>query len=47
MGYEYVEWKKVRVSIDYHVAFEKHLYSVPWELISRELELRATRNTIE
>ena len=35
------------MSIDHHVAFEKHFYSVPWELISRELELRAIRNTIE
>jgi len=26
--YQYAEWKKVRVNIDYHVAIDKHYYSV-------------------
>jgi transposase len=29
-AYEYAEWKKVRVNIDYHVAVDKHYYSVPY-----------------
>ena len=45
--YEYAEWKKVRVNIDYHVAFSEHHYSVPYTLIHQELELRATAHTIE
>jgi transposase len=35
------------VSIDYHVEFEKHFYSVPYRLIHKEVDLRATENTVE
>jgi len=45
--YEFAEWKTVRVSIDYHVCFDDHYYSVPYTLIHQELEIRATRNIIE
>jgi hypothetical protein len=27
-AYEYAEWKKVGVNIDYHVSFNDHFYSV-------------------
>jgi len=46
-SYEFAEWKTVRVSIDYHVCFDDHFYSVPYTLIHQELEIRATRNIIE
>ncbi|MEZ5554672.1 IS21 family transposase [Haliea sp.] len=45
--YVYAEWKKARVHIDYHIAFEGHYYSVPYALIKREVDIRITRNTIE
>ena len=45
--YELGEWKKVRVSIDYHVEFEGHYYSVPYQLIREELDLRWTPKTVE
>lgn len=45
--YQYAEWKKARVNIDYHVAFEKHFYSVPYTYIKEEITLRITRTTIE
>jgi transposase len=45
--YEYAEWKKVRVNIDYHVEFERHYYSVPYQLLRKPLELRATIETVE
>lgn len=45
--YEFAEWKKVKVHVDYHVEFDKHYYSVPYDLVGRELDLRATRNTVE
>ena len=45
--YEFALWKKARVSIDYHVEFEKHFYSVPYRLIHKEVDLRATENTVE
>jgi len=45
--YEFAEWKKARVSIDYHVVFEKHYYSVPHTLLRQEVLIRATERTIE
>ena len=35
--YEYAEWKKVRVHIDYHVEFQRHYYSVPHALIRNQV----------
>jgi len=45
--YEFARWKKARVHIDYHVAFEKHYYSVPYSLIGKEVDIRATEKTVE
>jgi transposase len=45
--FEFAQWKKVRVGINYHVLFDKHSYSVPYTLIHEELEIRATVSTIE
>ena len=45
--YEYAEWKKARVHIDYHVAVEGHYYSVPHALIKKQLDVRITQNTLE
>jgi len=45
--YEYAEWKKVRANIDYHVEFEGHYYSVPYQLLKKPMELRATAETVE
>jgi transposase len=35
------------VNIDYHVAFDKHFYSVPHALTHQEVEVRAAATTIE
>jgi hypothetical protein len=40
--YEYAEWKKVGVNIDYHVNFDDHFYSAPYTLIGETLWCRAT-----
>lgn len=45
--YEYAEWKKVIVNIDYHVEIEAHYYSVPHSLVRLTLEARFTATTIE
>ena len=45
--FEMSEWKKVRVAPDYHVEFEGHYYSVPYQLIKKQLDLRATARTVE
>jgi transposase len=45
--YEFAYWKKARVHIDYHVAFDKHFYSVPHTLKGKEVMVRATEKTVE
>ena len=45
--YEYAEWKKARVNVDYHVAVLKHYYSVPYQLIKSQVDVRITSNTVE
>jgi transposase len=46
-AYEFAEWKKVLVNIDYHVDVEGHYYSVPYQLVRRQLEARYTARTVE
>src|SRR6202790_507729 len=45
--YEYAEWKRCRVGLDYHVEIGKHYYSVPHQLIRQEIEARITAATVE
>ena len=45
--YVYAEWKKCRAGLDYHVAIDKHYYSVPYQLLKKELWARITDRTIE
>ena len=45
--YVYAEWKKCRAGLDYHVAIDKHYYSVPYQLLQKELWARITDRTIE
>lgn len=45
--YELAEWKRAKVSIDYHVEYAGHYYSVPYLLIHKTVDIRATENIIE
>jgi len=45
--YEYAEWKRCRVNLDYHVDIERHYYSVPYQLLRHEVEARITAKTVE
>jgi len=45
--YEYAEWKKARVNIDYHVAIEGNYYSVPYQLVNEPLDVRITNTAVE
>lgn len=45
--YEYALWKQVRVNIDYHVEVEKHYYSVPYQLVKKQLDAKYTENIVE
>lgn len=45
--YEIARWKKARVNVDYHVAYDERLYSVPYTLIGEAVEIRATSSLVE
>jgi transposase len=45
--FEYAEWSKPRVNIDYHVEVDRHYYSVPYQLIHKQLDARLTATTVE
>lgn len=46
-AYEFAQWKKVRVNIDYHVEIDGHYYSVPYQLHGKQLDARFTAGCIE
>ncbi len=45
--YEFGQWRTARVNIDYHVEFERHYYSVPYQLTGEAVELHITAATVE
>lgn len=45
--YEFTQFKKARVHIDYHVELDMHYYSIPYQLIGKEIGLRFTPERIE
>jgi len=55
VAYEYAEWRRCRVGLDYHVGVEprgspeidKRFYSVPHDLLRQEVEVRITAGTVE
>jgi len=45
--YEYAEWERPRVNIDYHVEIDRHYYSVPYQLKGNVVDARITATTVE
>jgi len=45
--YQYAQWKKVLLGIDYHFDVEGHFYSAPHKLYREELHARYTETTVE
>ena len=43
----HAEWKRCRVGLDYHIAVDRHHYSVPHRFARREVEVRFTARTVE
>lgn len=43
----YAEWKKACAGGDYHVAINKHYYSVPHQYLKENIDVRITTTTIE
>jgi len=46
-AFDLSEWSRARVNIDYHVAFDSNLYSVPYNLVQEVVEIRSTPTTVE
>jgi transposase len=46
-AFEPATWAQATVNIDYHVAVDRHFYSVPYTLIHRQLDARLTAQTVE
>jgi transposase len=45
--FEIGAWRKLKVDLDYHVPAEGHFYSVPYQLVGQEVDIRTTAGTIE
>jgi len=45
--YQFGEWKRPRVNIDYHIEVERHYYSVPYALVHLEVDVHLTAETVE
>lgn len=45
--YEFAEWKRATVGIDYHVEVDRHYYSVPYRYARQPVEARFTATTVE
>ena len=45
--YEFAEWKRLTVNIDYHVEAEGHRYSVPYQLVHQKVDVRITQSVVE
>ncbi len=45
--FQFGEWEKARVNLDYHVEVDRHFYSVPYTLIHQEMDVHLTADTVE
>ena len=45
--WEFAEWRRARVNVDYHIEAHDFLYSVPDRLISAEVDVRVTARIVE
>ncbi len=45
--YEYAEWYKARVNVDYHIEVDHHYYSVPFQLLREKVDVRLSATTLE
>ena len=45
--YEYAEWYKAKVQLNYHIEVDHHYYSVPYQLLHEKLGIRLTATTLE
>jgi hypothetical protein len=46
-SYEFAQWKKAKVHLDYHIELEHAYYSVPYTLIGETVDVRLTARMVE
>jgi transposase len=46
-NFEMASWKTAKVSFNYHIEVDERYYSVPYEYIKRQVDVRTTRNVVE
>jgi transposase len=46
-AFEMAQWNTAKVSFNYHIKVDKRYYSVPYEYIKRQVDVRVTRNIVE
>jgi transposase len=46
-SFDMSQWSRAKVNIDYHIAFDGNLYSVPYNLVHEVVEIRSTATTVE
>jgi transposase len=46
-AYDYGEWKKAKVHLDYHIDVGRHYYSVPHTLVGHTVDVRLTTTVVE
>jgi len=47
LRYEYAEWLRAKVGVDYHVEVDGHYYSVPHALVGQHVMVRFTASVVE
>ena len=45
--YELAQWGKAKVQPNCHIAYQRRFYSVPFEYLGEEVDVRATQQTVE
>lgn len=43
----FATWKEAKVNLDYHIEIERHYYSVPYELVQRQVTLKTSEHQVE
>lgn len=47
VAFAFAEWQKARVNADYHAAIDGHCYSVPYQRVREQLDVRLSARTVE
>jgi transposase len=45
--YEYAEWYKAKVQLNYHIEVDHHYYSMPYQLLHERVDIRLTATVVE